>query len=70
MHYLLKSWSENFNVIINIKKTPEDFPGGPVVKIPHFHCGGGGHRFSPWSGEFHMLYGADRKKRHPKLLKE
>ena len=50
MHYLLKSWSENFNVIINIKKTPEDFPGGPVVKIPHFHCGGGGTDSVPGQG--------------------
>ena len=24
------------------------FPGGPVVKIPHFHCMG--HGFDPWSG--------------------
>lgn len=62
MYYLLKNWSENFNAIINIKKTPEDFTGGPVVKIPHFHCRGG-HRLSPWSGEFHMLCGADRKKK-------
>ena len=25
-----------------------DFPGGPVVKTPHFHYRG--HRFNPWSG--------------------
>ena len=25
-----------------------DFPGGPVVKALHFHCGGLG--FDPWSG--------------------
>ena len=25
-----------------------DFPGGPMVKTPHFHCRG--HRFDPWSG--------------------
>ena len=25
-----------------------DFPGGPVVKTPGFHCKG--HRFDPWSG--------------------
>ena len=67
MHYLSKSWSENFNAIINIKKTPEDFPGGPVVKSPHFHCSGG-HRFSPWSGELHMLCGADRKKKTPEII--
>ena len=23
-----------------------DFPGGPVVKTPRFHCRG--HRFNPW----------------------
>ena len=26
-----------------------DFPGGPVVKTPHFQCGG--HGFDPWSGK-------------------
>ena len=26
-----------------------DFPGGPVVRTPHFHCRG--HRFDPWSGD-------------------
>ena len=25
-----------------------DFPGGPVVKTPRFHCRGCG--FDPWSG--------------------
>ena len=25
-----------------------DFPGGPVVKTPHFH--GRGHGFDPWWG--------------------
>ena len=25
-----------------------DFPGGPVVKTPSFHCRG--HRFDPWPG--------------------
>ena len=25
-----------------------DFPGGPVLKILHFQCGGPG--FNPWSG--------------------
>ena len=28
--------------------TYQDFPGGPVVKTPHFHCRG--CRFDPWSG--------------------
>ena len=26
-----------------------DFPGGPVVKTPHFQCRG--HRFNPWWGD-------------------
>ena len=25
-----------------------DFPGSPLVKTPHFHCGG--HGFHPWLG--------------------
>ena len=38
-----------FGVIVNnIKKIQitGDFPDGPVVKTPHFHC-----RFDPWSGD-------------------
>ena len=32
-----------------LQKTPlGDFPGGPVVKTPHFHCTGRG--FDPWPG--------------------
>ena len=27
-------------------KKRRDFPGGPVVKTPHFHCRGRG--FDPW----------------------
>ena len=30
------------------KHTRRNFPGGPVVKIPSFHCKG--HGFDPWSG--------------------
>ena len=30
------------------QKGVRDFPGGPVVKTPHFHCRG--CRFHPWSG--------------------
>lgn len=30
------------------KKKLENFPGGPEVKIPHFHCKG--HRFHPLPG--------------------
>ena len=29
-------------------KISRDFPGGPVIKTPRFHCRG--HRFDPWSG--------------------
>ena len=29
-------------------KLMRDFPGGPVVRIPRFHCRG--YRFEPWSG--------------------
>ena len=32
---------------ICFKKKLWDFPGGPVVKTPRFHCRG--HRFDPWS---------------------
>ena len=30
------------------KKRSRDFPGGPVVKTPLFHCRG--HGFDPWLG--------------------
>ena len=33
---------EGFNIL------SQDFPGGPVVKMPLFHCKG--HGFDPWSG--------------------
>ena len=33
---------------MQIKTTMRDFPGGPVVKTPCFHCRG--HEFNPWSG--------------------
>ena len=36
-----------------------DFPGGPVVKIPHFHCRGRG--FGPWLGKFCMPCGVANK---------
>ena len=26
----------------------QEFPGGPVVRMPHFHCRW--HGFDPWSG--------------------
>ena len=30
------------------KSTNGEFPGGPVVRTPHFHCRGPG--FNPWLG--------------------
>ena len=32
----------------NVKKSGWEFPGGPVVRTPCFHCRGPG--FDPWSG--------------------
>ena len=34
--------------LLSILKKIKDFPGGPVVRIPHFQCRG--HKFDPWSG--------------------
>ena len=31
------------------EQKPQDFPGGPVVKTPSFHCRGG-HGFDLWPG--------------------
>ena len=31
-----------------VKFQLREFPGGPVVRIPHFHCWG--PRFNPWVG--------------------
>ena len=36
------------NLIIKEYKLYRDFPGGPVVRTPHFHYRG--HKFDPWSG--------------------
>ena len=33
---------------VSFKEEATDFPGGPVVKTPCFHCGG--HGFDPWLG--------------------
>ena len=41
-----------------------DFPGGPVVKTPHFHFRG--HEFDPWSEELRSCMptgGAEGKKK-------
>ena len=37
----------------NRKLIFRDFPGGPVVKTPHFHCEG--HRFDDWLGIPHAV---------------
>ena len=38
-----------------------DFPGGPVVKTPCFHCRG--HGFDPWLGKIPMPHGVTGKKK-------
>ena len=38
----------NVQLRCHLKHEGRDFPGGPVVKTPHFQCGG--CRFDPWSG--------------------
>ena len=38
----------NLTIIVWIKNVCRDFPGSPVVKNMHFHCGG--HRFGPGQG--------------------
>ena len=43
----LSRWSLKVITCV-LKKWARDSPGGPVVKIPCFHCRG--HRFSPWLG--------------------
>ena len=37
----------------------QDFPGGPVVKTPRFHCRRRG--FDAWSGKFRLLRGVAPK---------
>ena len=47
----------------------EDFPGGPEVKTPHFHCRG--HRFDPWSGNQDPAWGTAKKQNkqiYPSML--
>ena len=41
---------------------PGDFPGGPVVRTPSFHCRGRG--FDPWSGNWDPAGCAAKKKMH------
>ena len=53
------------------KRTVQDFPGGPVVKTPCFHCRGR-RRFDPWSVgglNSHKPRGTARKKERKKERK-
>ena len=59
------------NKKILLKEYSRDFPSGPEVKTPHFHCSG--HRFNPQLGKFYMLGGAvikGKKKNLKKIFSE
>ena len=43
-----------------------DFPGGPVVKTPHFHCRGARVRSLVRELRSRMLHGAAKKKKKKK----
>ena len=47
-----------------------DFPGGPMVKTPHFHCRG--HGFHPWSpvGEVSRVAQCSQKEKKNFFMKE
>ena len=49
------------NIVMTALKLLWEFPGGPVVRTPCFHCRG--HRFDPWSGNLRscMPCGAAKK---------
>ena len=42
----IKNFCASKDTVKKVKR--RDFPGGPVVKTPHFHCRG--RVFEPWSG--------------------
>ena len=44
-----------------LKQVVQDFPSGPVVKTPRFHCRGNG--LDPWLGKFHTPQSAAKKKK-------
>ena len=48
-------------LVVESKISGEDFPGGPVVKTPSFHCRRCG--FHPWLGKFPMPQGAVKGKK-------
>ena len=39
---------EDWILILTVLRLMGEFPGGPVVRTPRFHCRG--HGFDPWSG--------------------
>ena len=43
-------------------KNDRDFPGGPVVKTPHFHCRGPGVQSPVGKLRSHMSRGVAKKK--------
>ena len=58
---ILVSFENCLNTIIPKETEAQDFPGGPVVKILCFYHMGYG--FDSWSGKFHMLHSAAKKKK-------
>ena len=44
------------------------FPGGTVVKTPHFHCRG--HGFDPWLGNYDPAYHVVQAKKKIKNKKK
>ena len=51
-----------FSGVVTVRELENrDFPGGPVVKPPSFHCRG--HGFNPWSGRSYMPSGMVKKER-------
>ena len=54
-------WDLKLTQILSLKVSLRDFPGGPVVKIPRFHCRG--HGFHPWSGKYAAWPGQKKNSR-------
>ena len=60
--FLEKVMVWKLKVFPKLKRPSQNFPGGPVVKTPHFHCRG--HGFDPSSsGKFRMPHGVAKKKK-------
>ena len=49
-------------------KKQEEFPGGPLVRTPYFHCRR--HKFDLWSGNLDPLSPAERPKKKKKKKKK